>query len=510
MSRLMDAAGPSGQFRPPTRPREHLEEAERLRQQGKLDRAEAICYPLARRYPGYVAAMHTLGLVYLDKGNFERALDWLVRASMLEPTDWKMLTALSLTYLRLGANEAAAQALEKALAIKPKDASILASLGEIYRDERDYEAAQEAYREAWTLDPDLEIAAIGLALSLSARGQSTEAADVLSKAYAFGHRSLNLLQVMTTLPPKTVNIDVLSALDQLTIDRSPANADVKNNFLFARAAALDRAGRHKEAWQTLVTANRPLAVQYQSELKVNVARRERTLERILNKPSKAIQADCGCDYPISLFILGPSRSGKTSLERLVCSAWEGTKAGCELPIVEKAVRRTFQAAAVPTSTFLEDLPPELLPSFRELYLRALARRAGSARVFTNTLPGRIHDAGLIAMAIPNVRFLLVKRSLDDVVWRIYLTKYLSGNSYAYDLKAIRDYLSWYNAIIDRTAEKLPEIARVVSYETMIDDPAGVLRGVAELCGLAAKEGPVPAVGDDRGCAAPYKEFMGHG
>ena len=509
MSRSIHASRSPGQSRPSVHPRQQLEEADRLRQLGKLDRAEAICHPLARRYPGYVAAMHTLGLVYLDKGNFERALDWLVRASMLEPTNWMTLTALSLTYLRLGANEAAAQSLEKALAIKPKDASILASLGEIHRDEREYEAAQQVYREAWALDPGLESAAIGLALSLSAMGQCTEAANVLSKAYAFGHRSLNLLHVMTTLLPNTVNIDVLAALDQLAIDRSPANAEVKNSFLFARAAALDRAGRYAEAWQTLVAANRPLAGRYQDELKANIARRERTLERIRSASPRAIRADAG-GYPISLFILGPSRSGKTSLELFVSSAWEGTKAGYEVPIVEKAVHRTFQAAAIPTSNFLEDLPSELLSSFCQLYLDALARRAGSARVFTNTLPGRIHDAGLIATAIPNVRFLLVKRSLDDVVWRIYLTKYLSGNSYAYDLDTIRDYLSWYNTMIDLTVEKLPEIARVVSYDSIIDDPAKVLRETAELCGLGASQGPLPMLAHDRGCAAPYREFIGQG
>jgi tetratricopeptide (TPR) repeat protein len=510
VSRSIDAPrGAPGQSRPGAHPREQLEEADRLRQQGKLDRAEAICYPLARRYPGYIAAMHTLGLVYLDKGNFERALDWLVRASMLDPTNWMTLTALSLTYLRLGANEAAAQTLEKALAIKPQDASIFSSLGEIHREEREYEAAQHAYRRALTLDPNLETAAIGLALCLSALGQYPEAANVLSEAYEFGHRSLNLLYVMTTLPPNTVNIDVLAALDQLAVNRSAADAEFKNTFLFARAAASDRAGRHAEAWQTLVAANRPLAAQYQDELKLDIARRERALVWIRSASPTAIQPDAGGGQPISLFILGPSRSGKTSLERLI-SSWEGTKAGCEVPIVEKAVRRTFQAAAIPTSNYLEDLPPQLLPSFREMYLEDLARRAGPARVITNTLPGRIYDAGLIAMVVPNVRFLLVKRSLDDVVWRIYLTKYLSGNSYAYDLKAIRDYLSWYNTMIDLAADKFPEIAKVVRYETMVDDPATVLHGVAELCGLGVNGGPVPALGHDRGCAAPYRELMGHG
>src|SRR5260370_15950615 len=167
LGRSPDAPLSVGQSHAPRQPRELLEEAERLRQQGKLDRAEAICYPLARRYPGYVAALHTLGLVYLDKGNFERALDCLVRASMLDPANWMTLTALSLAYLRLGASEMAAQTLDKALAIRPRDAGIFSSLGEIHREEREYGIAQQAYLQALSPYPYMETSAIGLSLCLS-------------------------------------------------------------------------------------------------------------------------------------------------------------------------------------------------------------------------------------------------------------------------------------------------------------------------------------------------------
>ena len=206
VSRSTDALpGPS---HPARDPRQQLEEADRLRQQGKLDRAETICHALTRRHPGYVAALHTLGLVQLDKGNYDRALDCLVRASMLDPASWMTLTALSLAYLRLGAGEIAAQTLERALAMRPRDASIFASLGEIHRQEREYDVAQQAYWQALALDPNLESAAIGLALCLAALGRSADAASVVSDAYGRGHRSLHLLHVMTMLPPGTVAIDV--------------------------------------------------------------------------------------------------------------------------------------------------------------------------------------------------------------------------------------------------------------------------------------------------------------
>jgi hypothetical protein len=66
-------------------------------------------------------------------------------------------------------------------------------------------------------------------------------------------------------------------------------------------------------------------------------------------------------------------------------------------------------------------------------------------------------------------------------------------------------------MIDLTAENLPDIARVVSYEAMADAPAATLRGVAELCGLSLNDGAVPSLPNDRGCSAPYHEFIGqHG
>jgi len=291
----------------------------------------------------------------------------------------------------------------------------------------------------------------------------------------------------------------------LAASRNMPDAASRNTLLFARAAALDSAGRHAEAWEALGAANRPLAAEYQSELKANIARRERSLAR-LRAVGKAPELSTSREQPISLFILGASRSGKTTLERLV-SSLDQTKAGCEIPIVEKALRRTLQAAAIPASSHLEDLPAELLPSFREVYVEDLARRAGAARVFTNTLPGHIHYAVLLAGVIPNSRFVLVKRNPEDMAWRIYLTKYLHGNSYAYDLKAIRDYLDWYNAMIDMTAEKLPGITETVSYEAMADDPAATLRSVAKLCGLSVNDRPMASLPNDRGCSAAYLKFL---
>jgi tetratricopeptide (TPR) repeat protein len=504
VSNSMNAPESQGQLHPAHESRAQLEQADQLRQRGELDRAEAICNALTRRYPDYLAALHTLGLIYLDKHNFELALDCLIRAQMLDPENWMTLTALSLSYMRLGAPEMAVRTLNQALAIRPNDASIFASLGEIYRSEREYELAVNAYRKALILDPELESSIIGLALSLSTVGKYEEAADILQNAMKRGHRSFALLHVVSTLPQSTVKIDLLNALDSLApLERDP-DAETKNSIAFVRATALHAAGRYAEAWQQLAAANGPLVAQHQSELKDDVARREKSLARLCDA---TYQLPLAVNSPVSLFILGCSRFGKSTLEQLVSSV-PGVKAGYEGPIVEYALRGTYQSAALPTCPHLEDLPAELLPSFRDHYLADLTRRAGAARVFTSALSSRIHDASLIASVLPNIRFVLMRRNRNDTALRIYMSKYLRGNSYAYDLKSIAAYMDWYARMIDLMAAKFSKISVVISYEGMIADPTAAVRKVADLAGLSVNNGMKLHPVDDRDVAKPYAKLMG--
>jgi len=62
-------------------------------------------------------------------------------------------------------------------------------------------------------------------------------------------------------------------------------------------------------------------------------------------------------------------------------------------------------------------------------------------------------------------------------------------------------------MIDVLADKFPDITGIIHYEDVIADPAAALDIAAELCGLAGPSGPLPDLGDDRGCAARYLELM---
>jgi tetratricopeptide (TPR) repeat protein len=483
-----------------------LGEADQLREQGKFDHAQKICESLIRKHHDYMAAHHTLGLIHAAKENYDRAFDHLSRAAMLNPRSWKTLTALAGVCLQLRATDMAVLALEQARAIKPRDSNILATLGEVYREEREYEPAKEAFREAVALEDTLLPALMGLGNVCMHLGQNAEAVEVFEGLIKRGMSAVPVLLALSELPLALVNVDLLAELDKLSANQTEGSPEVAEAATFVRARAFGKAGRHAEAWQLLASVNRAMFLARQKDFGYLSERQRNTLTWLQENPIKAVGDNRDSRQPISLFILGPSRSGKTTMEHLVATL-DGVQRGYENPSLEKAVRRTLQSASLPPNDHIEMVPLQLYPQCRDNYFEEIARRTGSARVFTSTSPGRIFDTTALASVIPNVRFICLKRNLEDNILRVYQRLYLRGNVYSYDLKAARDHIVWYHQITDLLAKMLPGIVRIIDYEDMVANPAAAVRVAAELCGLPSTDSPLPKVGDDRGCAEPYRDFI---
>jgi hypothetical protein len=301
-----------------------------------------------------------------------------------------------------------------------------------------------------------------------------------------------------------LKIDILSELDRLADSALKSDPARSSTYLFARATALDRAGQYDAAWELMVKANRMVSQSLKTALVADVNRREDGMRRLRNmSPARLLPHQP--DLPISLFILGPSRSGKTVLENLL-AAQAGVKPGCEDPIVEIAIRRTLQNAGLPPATALPAIPKSLLPAFRKTYLDELGRRAGTRKVFTITVAERIEDIAILASEIPNVRIAIVGRDPDDNALRIFMTKYMQGNAYAYALGSIRNYLAWYNDMSLLVCERFPAIARAVRYEEIVSAPSHALADVSVLCDIQVTSATNSTVFNDVGCARNYSSI----
>jgi tetratricopeptide (TPR) repeat protein len=504
MHQLNKTDSPAGSGNPLKVAREKLEQAEAFRRQGKLDQAENICTKLLSQYPDYFGALHTLGLVYADKKQSAQALGPLFHAVTLNPRSWITLTTLSGVCLNLRAGEMAAQILEQAMALKPKDPNVLTTLGYVYTQEREYEKARDAFDNALKQQPKLLEASMGLARSLISLGHDQAAAKVLDNLLVQGVNTPDLLSTITQLPKGAVKVDLSAKLGNLDTRSIGNNAHSDAIIAFVRAHALDWEGRYDEAYKQFEIANRKYSEKLKEKRSDEQEREKYSLKWLEEaKPPKLLSS---VNSAISLFILGPSRSGKTSLERLV-STLDGVKRGFESTGPENAINRTFQDAGLIKSWSLKHMPPQFYSQFKANFEEELNRRAGQPRVFTNTHPAYILNAGEFTALVPNVRFLFVKRNVADLTVRIFMRSYQSGNAYAYRIESIREHITWYHKMMDVMVNKYPDIVRIVNYEDMIDDPMHVRDEAARLCNVPNLRKEAIRIPDDRGYANNYIKFI---
>jgi Flp pilus assembly protein TadD len=484
----------------------HLAQAEKLRRAGNPDKAIGICESLLKEFPDYVGPLQTLGVIHLAKKNYWQALSCFTKAAMLCPRDSINLVNLAAVYLGLNSRELATITLDQARRLKPDDAEIYFHLGEIYREEREYELAVQAYEKALELEPKHALAAHGLGESLTHLGRYAEAALAHLKVHDLRPESVGCLYGLALLPPDLVSIDLMAALEKLRTSKRQADADFRIHLAYAFASVMDRERRYGESWGKLLEANQAEYSAHAIDYEKQLARQESSRKTATNLPVMTTRPPLLEGCPISVFLIGASRSGKTTLERLA-GMLPNTKRGYESRLVERAVKRASQLSGLLTLSYPNDLPQSLDGEFRRFYLEELKDAVGAARIFTNTNPGMIHGVGRIAAALPNVRFVFVKRDPYDLALRIFGKKYKSGNHYAYNIKTIFDYVDWYYGMVDMWIEKLSPLCRVIHYEDMIGNPRKTLQTVAELCGASVPDGPLPVLGDDRGCAIPYRAMI---
>lgn len=484
---------------------ETLQEAEALRLSGELEAALTLCAGLVARYPDHWAARHTLGLIHQDLQQQDEALDHLLRATILAPRNVMSLTALAGVCLAIGAREAAEAAVERAFALAPDDAGVHFMQGECLRDTNLFDRAAEAYRLAAEGDATLNTAIYKRGLCLLELGQRAQALGLFREAAAGDPALLGPIYELASFPPDEAGVDVLALLEGLSRPPHMPVATFEISRSFCRGTAWQSRGAHETAWAYFVAANRAFDASLRARARLLSDTQRESLARV-NATGRLALAEPQTGQPVSLFILGCSRSGKTTVESLL-GQLSGVQRGFETSLVQDSLQQTMQDNGLLTADTPGLLPLQLRESFAQDYAARLDMLAPQASIFTNTNPLLIDDVPKLLSVVTNARIVFVKRNVDDTCLRIYAQEYHGGNDYAYNLNDIREHVSWYHEMIDRLQALYPDIARVLYYEDMVSDPDSALRTVAELCGLPEPAHAAHPVSDDRTCSKPYRAWM---
>jgi len=477
--------------------------AEQARLKGDLATAEKTCKALLSADSDHFAAVYTLGLIQSDKGQHRRAIETLNRAFLLHPSHWPTKLALSLAYLEMKLFESARYWAEASENQQPENPLNQQALGEICFGQRNYAQSCIHFENA-------SEAGISEAYEWAGRARLELGDDVEAKKWleeAIRHAGITLSKAQTYLQlPKSLRSNLLDGLIKDFLLKSNTEDD---RFQFLLSRLHEGEGNIDAAWLSAKKGNNQV---FQTVRSAELREAGEHLQRAewFERNAKLFREKQPreASVPISLFIIGPSRSGKTSVERLLAQH-PRVKIGYESSVLERTLRVTSQEAGLPSSTSFASLTKEGANRFKDSYLAAICASKDDCDVFTTTTPGYIWEAPFLPRHIPNVQFINVRRKRADLTWRIFQKRYAGqGNPYSYDIAAIGRHLDTYDQVTRALENFYPERVLSLNYEDVVTDPSNAQAMIYEFCCLQKNDSsPTVDLGDDTDCAKAFLPYL---
>jgi tetratricopeptide (TPR) repeat protein len=150
--------------------------------QGRLEQAAQMYAEVLAQEPSNAAALHLMGVVYLQTAQFERAVDLIGRAISINSKESSFHSNLGEALRNLGQFERAIECFLTALRLRPEYPEACNNLGLVLQAQGKHKAAASRFREAIKLNPRYVMAYNNLGKLLGEVGQFEEARECFAKA----------------------------------------------------------------------------------------------------------------------------------------------------------------------------------------------------------------------------------------------------------------------------------------------------------------------------------------
>ena len=416
-----------------------------LQELGRLDDAEASQSLAIELNPDYAEAYNNLAITLKGLGRFEEAEARYAQAIALKPNFAEAHSNLGMTLKALGRLEEAEASYMRAIALKPNYAEAHSNLGAALHELGRLEEAEINYKKAIMLNSDFAVAA------------------------------RNILELpVGQLDPKTLDLceNMFIAPGEFLKDQV--------NCSFFQANLLKHRGLIDQSFSEFCKANKMKFEKIKDKISLESERNIQSFNRI--KEWVPIAPASTKRSLVKLFIMGPSRSGKSVMEHILCKSTQ--------------VKRLFEAVNYSsfssTGINKRNLPDSLFDSIfgcseDEFLLQGYG-------VVTSTNPGSIFNADYLLDMVPNTYFLVINRDVQDLAAEIFTKEYADGNYYSYDVNVIYRYLSIYNNICEILIAKAPDRCITINFDDIIESPEATVGRIGELVSQSFEVGSLKKKG----------------
>jgi tetratricopeptide (TPR) repeat protein len=433
--------------------------------------------------PRHVLALNNRGVALQAMGRLGDAVQSFERAIQLDPRCAPAHCNLANAYRALNRFDDALACCDRALEVAPTYVTAVnergVALGKLGR----LEEAVEVFRQAIKLDAAYVEAHENLFVVLTELGRNDEAIGSIEEAIRLApgrvrpYYNLTETRKMKAGDPRIANMEAIAA----QIDKLGPAAQIEICFALGKTYA--DIGDYDRSFQRLSQGCRLKRAQTDYHEASTLEMLKRAAKCF---PAKTLKnrSPAGAPSDSPVFILGMPRSGTTLVEQILASHPDVFAAGEIEAFLNAMIQSAARTGGSDTPEAFAVLPDEALKALGEDYLARTRPMAPDARRIVDKSLQSFRFAGLIHMALPNARFIHVKRDAVDTCLSCFTKLFVSELPYTYDLGELGRYYQGYEQLMAHWAKVMPKGALLeVRYEDVVDDLETQARRIVAHCGL---------------------------
>lgn len=495
-----------------------------------------------RLEPEHARAHYYRGLVLIQLGRTEPAVERLRKSISLDPDNRAAHIQLGDTCASLGRREEAISAYGRALEIESEDVATTVKLGNAYLALQRFADTADLYQHALTVLPDNAVLHRHLGAAFHRLGQTQKAIDHLVKAldlrpdYAKARidlalvyrqlertvEALHQIQEAIHFMPDDVDAHISLALTMRQEGRMAYAARHLSQFLAIQPVCgaayyhlsmirppLDLIPRIRSllddptlpeddaiychfALGNVLDSHTASDLAFEHYRQANTLKRRslaydprdntRLFDKLIETYSKDFferKRGLGCDSDLPVFIVGLPRSGTTLVEQILASHGSIHGAG-ELESFAGVNHAIAHRfrSEGPAPECMSLIDQETVDEFSARYLEELRLRSKTAARVVDKLPGNFVRIGLIKTLFPNAHIVHCSRNALDTCVSLYF-HYFQALTCSFDLRELGQYYLDYRHLMDHWEALFPDGIFEVRYEELVNDPERISRALVD-------------------------------
>ena len=431
--------------------------------------------------PDLVQALVGLGVQSLSESKPAPALRWLDRAAPLAGDSIEIQRARGNALTALRDYSAAYDAFADVARMTNRKAPLpLMMLAQAASHTGRDDEAEATYREALALAPGNAEIRSAFGIFLQGLGRFAEAEAEFLAAIGATPGMGEPYRLYYSTHKATADEPMLAEMKRRFADPATRDTD-RRAFGFAVAKALEDVRDYGRIFDFLDPANALMRKSHPYD----IADRERQVEALMAAMDGmdwlGTKID-GATDAAPIFVTGMPRSGTTLVEQIIASHSRVTGAGeladgtvTALRLMPSIAGKFRPANEIPRADFAR-LGQDYAAMMREKFPETPQITDKSIQTYLTL--------GLMKLAMPKARFIVVRRDPRDTLLSIYKNVFPEGTHlYGYDQVDLARHYATFVRMVDFWRERVPGWFYEIQYESLVDDPETQTRALIAACGL---------------------------